>query len=286
MVSLALLYEVVRWEESAIIEEAKRLGLKVVPVHLHNISLALGEKWPELDVDVDIALQRAISHAVALNSAIVFESLGVRVVNSSYSLAVSMNKLWTLKLLAERGVPIPRTAVAFSEEGCFKAAEALGFPLVVKPIDGSWGRLIAMARDGEELRAIVEHRSYIPVPTMKVHMLQEFVRKPGRDIRVFVIGDEVPAAIYRVNERHWITNTARGGRAEPLRVTDELRELALRAAKAVGGEVLGVDIFEHPERGYIVNEINAVPEFKNTVVATGVPIHRLILDYLVSVAKR
>ncbi len=280
-------YEVLRWEEKALIEAAKNVGLKVVPIHLHNVKLFIdpSKKALEDDLnDVDIILQRSISHAVALNSTLAFESMGFRVVNNSTSIAIATNKLWTLRKLVKDGVRVPNTAVAFSDEASFKCAEVLKYPVVVKPIDGSWGRLIAVVRDEEELRAVLEHRSYISNPTMRVNMIQEFVRKPGRDIRVLVVGDEVPAAIYRVSN-HWITNAARGGNALPLNIDEELREIALKTAEVVGGEVLGIDVFEDPERGYLVNEVNAIPEFKNAVAATGVPVHLKIVEYLKSQAR-
>lgn len=281
---MGISYEVLRWEEKVLIEAVRKVGLEVVPLHLHNVKLFTDPSKRELEEGlggVELILQRAISHAIALNSTLVFESMGVRVVNNSTSLAVATNKLWTLKKLVESGIRVPNTAVAFSDEASFKCAELLKYPVVVKPIDGSWGRLIALARDEEELRAVLEHRSYIPSPTMKVYMIQEFVKKPGRDVRVLVVGDEVVAAIYRVSN-HWITNAARGGNALPAKVDEEMKEIALKVAEVVNGKVLGIDIFEDPERGYLVNEVNAVPEFKNAAAATGIAIHLKIAEYLKS----
>ena len=283
-----LVYEVIRWEEKALLDAAKELDLNVEPIHLHNTILFVGRNSAGIASpvnDAEIALQRAISHTIALNSTIALESLGIRVINNSLATAISMNKLWTLSILARHGIKTPRTVVAFSDESCFKSAHVIGFPVVLKPIDGSWGRLIAMARDEEELRALLEHRSYIPNPSMKVHMIQEYVNKPNRDIRVFVVGDEVPVAIYRVSS-HWITNTARGGRAEPAKIDDELRELALKTAKLINVEIAGIDIFEDKDRGYLVNEVNAVPEFKNTVAATGYKLQLKIMEYVKSQLKR
>lgn len=274
-------YEVARWEEKALIEAAKELDLEVVPLHLHNTVLQVGSASGSLGLDPEgaIVLQRAISHAIAVNSSLALESLGFRVINSSLALIKATNKLWTLSILSAAGIPVPRTAVTFSSDASIKAAAFLGYPLVLKPIDGSWGRLIALVRDEEELRAVLEHREYIPSPAMKVHMLQEYVKKPGRDLRVFVVGGEVVTAIYRVSD-HWITNMARGGKAMPAPITEELRELALRTAEVLGIEVAGIDIFEDPERGYLVNEANAVPEFKNTVAVTGCKVHLKIMEYV------
>lgn len=284
---VGIAYEVLRWEEKALADVAKELNLDIGLLHIHSLQLLVGYNGSSRpsSMDVEIVLQRAISHTTALNVTLALESMGLRVINTSNATAMAMNKLWTASILARAGIKIPRTAIAFSEESCYKSAQLLGYPIVVKPIDGSWGRLIAMARDDEELRAILEHRTYIPNPTMKVHMVQEYVKKPGRDIRIFVVGDETPAAIYRISD-HWITNTARGGKAVAAKIDAELSELALKTARLIGIEVAGIDIFEDPERGYVVNEINAVPEFKNTVAATGVQLHRNIMEYIKNQVRR
>ena len=282
MTAVAMVYDVARWEERAILEAARRKSVRVELLHLRAQPLAVNGKLP---VSVDVFLQRSLSHVAALSSTLALESMGARVVNNSRSIAVAHDKLWTLALLSAHGIPTPRTLVAFSEESALKAAGELGYPVVVKPINGSWGRLVSLVDDSETLRVIVEHRTYMNNPMLKVHLVQEFVRKPGRDIRVFVVGEEVPVAIYRVSQ-HWITNTARGGKAVPAPIDDELRELSIKTARVVGVEVAGLDIFEDPERGYLVNEVNAVPDFRNTVVVTGYDLAGKIVDYLVSIARR
>ncbi|MEM0340445.1 MAG: lysine biosynthesis protein LysX [Acidilobaceae archaeon] len=281
MVRLGIVYDVARWEERALIEAAKRKGVRVGAFYLKGSPIPIGFK----SIEVDIALQRSLSHEIALASTIALESGGVRVVNTSFSIAVAHNKLWTLKLLSSRGIKIPTTYVAFDEKSALDAAKRLGYPIVIKPIDGSWGRLVSLVGDDETLRSIIEHRSHVPDPRFQIHMVQEFVRKPGRDLRVFVVGSEVPVAIYRVSE-HWITNTARGGRAEPAPIDSELEELVLKVAEAVGVEIAGIDVFEDPERGYVVNEVNAVPDFKNTVAVTGYDLPSKIIEYLCGLARR
>ncbi len=282
MIGVGVAYDIVRWEEKAILEALKGVGAEVRPIHLTTAVFTLPEDEGQIP---EVVLERSVSHSVAVESASLFEGLGARVINSSKALAVSTDKVRTASVLRACGIPAPITGVAFSPESALKLASIIGYPVVIKPVNGSWGRMVALARDEEELRAIIEHRRYLPGINSRVYLIQEFVRKPGRDLRVFVVGEEVPVAIYRVSD-HWITNTARGGRAERVRVSDELRDLALRAAEAVGGEVLGVDILEHPERGYLVNEVNGVTEFKNTVRVTGVRLHEMIARYAVSVARR
>lgn len=281
MVKLALLYDVARWEEKSIIEAAKRNSVELELVHVPSVSVELTAH----NQSFALALQRCVSHVRALASTIAFEAADCMVINDSKSLAIARNKLWATAKLIASGVPVPKTSIAFSEAAALKAAEALGYPVVVKPVNGSWGRLISLADDEEDVRAIIEHRERMANPSFKVHYIQEFVRKPGRDIRVCVIGNEVTAAIYRVSD-HWITNTARGGRAEPAKLDGELEDISIRAAKAVGAAFAGVDVFEDPARGYLVCEVNAVPEFKNTVKATGVDIPGKLIDYLAREVSR
>lgn len=280
--NIALVYDIARWEEKAIVEAAKKRSIRVEPLHLEVQPLTVGGRLP---VEADVYLQRCLSHAKALSSTIALESMGARVVNSSKAISVAHDKLWTLVLLSKAGIPTPRTVVAFSEGSALRVAGSLGYPVVVKPTNGSWGRLVSLAEDEETLRVILEHRVYTNNPFLKVHMLQEFIRKPGRDIRVFVVGDEVPVAIYRVSN-HWITNTARGGRAQPAPVDEELRELSLKTAETLGVEIAGLDVFEDPERGYLVNEVNAVPDFRNTVAVTGYDLPGRIVEYLAHATRR
>lgn len=280
MLAVGVAYDILRWEERAIIGALRERGANPELIHLRNTFIELGRGgWP------DYILQRSISHSVAAESASALESAGATVINGSLPILISNDKLLTLSILSSAGVPTPRTLIAFTPEDAVRATDTLGYPVVLKPVNGSWGRMVARARDEEELKALLDHRMYVPGINSQVFLVQEYVEKPGRDIRVFVLGEDVPTAIYRVSD-HWITNTARGGRAEPARVDEELREIAIRTAEAIGADILGVDVFEDPRRGYVVNEVNAVPEFKNTVRATGYPLHESIAEYVLELARR
>ncbi len=281
MVSLMLVYDILRWEEKDIIAKARERGLGLRLLHINSKPLHVGRNGFSPDM---VALQRCVSFNKAMASTLVLESGGLRVVNNSHALMVSEDKLWTQSLLIRNGITTPRTIISFEPHTTVDAAKELGFPVVIKPLKGSWGRLVSLGRDEEEVRSIAEHRTYLG-DHYKIAYVQEYVRKPGRDIRSFCLGDTVPAAIYRVSP-HWITNTARGGKAEPAPITPELEEITLRACRAVGVEFGGVDIVEDPERGYMVLEVNGVPEYKNTIRVTGVDLSSLLLDYLVSLYKR
>ena len=165
-----------------------------------------------------------------------------------------------------------------------KIIEEIGYPVVMKPVIGSWGRLLSKINDREAAEAILEHKETLGSYQHSVFYIQEYIQKPGRDIRSFVIGDQTVCAIYR-SSSHWITNTARGGLAEVCPVTPEINALSVAAAKAVGGGVIAVDILEDPDRGYLINEVNHTMEFHSTVALTGVDIPGMLVDYSISIAR-
>ena len=115
--------------------------------------------------------------------------------------------------------------------------------MVLKPVVGSWGRLLAKINDRDAAEAMLEHKDTLGSYQHCVFYIQEYITKPGRDIRAFVVGDQTVTAIYR-KSAHWITNTARGGQGEACPVTPELNDICVAAAKAVGGGVLAIDVFE------------------------------------------
>ncbi|GAB6148767.1 lysine biosynthesis protein LysX [Stetteria hydrogenophila] len=277
---VALLYDVVRLEEKMLIKELReRASLRLI--HTPTATLEIGRPPGG---EVDAALVRCISYYTAVAAAAAAESWGAVTVNSSTGIAVSGDKVVTQSLLHRAGIPTPRSILAFSVDSAVKAAESLGYPVVFKPTVGSWGRLAALASDEEAVRAVAEHREYLGGP-YRVHYLQEYVRKPGRDIRAMCVGGAVPAAIYRVSQS-WITNMARGARAEPARVDGEMEDLVARACETVGVDTAGVDLVEDPERGYLVLEVNGVPEFKNVATVTGVNVAGMIAEHLLEKARR
>jgi [lysine-biosynthesis-protein LysW]---L-2-aminoadipate ligase len=230
-------------------------------------------------------LQRCVGHFRNVHLTSALESLGHRVVNSAASAWTCGDKLLGTIALVKHGVPTPKTALAFTEESALRTLDDLGYPAVIKPVVGSWGRLSALLRERDAARAVLEDREEM-FPLYQIYYLQEFVKRPPRDIRSFVIGGRTVAAIYRVSDSgDWRTNTARGGRAQACPVFKDLDELSLKAAEATGGEIVGVDLME-AETGLVVHEVNGTTEFKNTVPVTGVDIPGLIVEYLVSVQKR
>jgi [lysine-biosynthesis-protein LysW]--L-2-aminoadipate ligase len=233
----------------------------------------------------DAVLERSISFTSGLYALRILNAFGVLTINTAAVADVCGDKLTTSTMLAQAGVPQPHNIVAFTPEAALEAIEKFGYPVVLKPVVGSWGRLLAKVNDRDAAEAILEHKSTLGSVVHSVFYIQEYIKKPGRDIRAIVVGDEVLTAIYRKSE-HWITNTARGGEGEICQITPEIEDMCLRAAKAVGGGVLAVDLVEHPQRGLVVNEINHTMEFHTAQPISGVDIAGEIVSYVVQKARQ
>jgi [lysine-biosynthesis-protein LysW]---L-2-aminoadipate ligase len=273
---IGLLHTQIREEEEAIINEAHKSGVDIDMIDV-QVQILIRKKIP---VDCDIYLGRCINGTLGLNAVRYFESLGKEVVASHEVMLVCGNKFYTSLALEEHGVPVVPYVMVFGEEQAHRAVEMLGgYPVVLKPVGGAWGRLVSKVNDRDALEALIGHKLFSSAPINHALYMQPFIKKPGRDIRVTVLGDEVLCAIYRENE-HWVTNTARGARARLCAVDNDLKDISIRAARSLGGGILGIDIFETPE-GYCVNEVNFNPEFKNVQRVTGVNVAHAIVTYLV-----
>lgn len=257
-------------------EALERVGARVERLYAPRWSWEAGTAGP----DADVVLLRTLGHARTLALARVLEASGTRVVNASSVVAACGDKSATSAALAAAGVPQPRTGLAFSLEELLVLCERFGWPVVLKPVVGSWGRMIARCRDAEAVEALIEHKQVLGGPAHQLFYVQEHVAKPGRDLRAFVVGDAVVAAIAR-EAKDWRTNTARGAVVRGHPVGPELEALALRAATAVGGGVLAVDLLES-ERGLLVCEVNHGLEFRNSVEPTGVDLPGEIAAWLAS----
>ncbi len=273
---VGFLHSLVRPDEKLLIRELERRpGVELV--FLDDRRLVFDLRTPP---DVDIVLERSINHSRAMHALRIFESMGVECVNRYEVSRKCGDKILTAVALQEFGVPQPETRVAFTEDSTLEAIEQLGYPVVLKPAVGSWGRLLSRINDREAAETVIEHKAILGSYHHSIFFAQKYVEKGGRDIRSFVVGDDCIAAVYRTSE-HWITNTARGGRTSNCPVTTELAEISLQAAEAVGGGVLAVDLFETRE-GLLVNEVNYTMEFRNSIDVTGVDIPERIVSYLLS----
>lgn len=272
--AVAVVYDRLRDEERLLFDAFDRLRIPYTPTYAPNLSLELGASRAPV---APVVLQRCVSQWRGLSLAHALRAGGARVINPPEVILTCGDKLATSAALVCNGVPTPRTSVAVDRQAALEEAERLGYPVVLKPLVGSWGRLVARADSPAALESLIEYKEVLGGPEHKVHYLQEFVDKPGRDIRAFVVGDEVIGAIYRTSE-NWITNTARGGLASNCPLSDELVDVTLRAARAVGGGILAVDLAES-SRGLLVIEVNHTMEFRNSITTTGVDIPGRIAEY-------
>lgn len=284
--SLTILYDNIRWEEKALFEAAKKKGTNVTMLDCKALSLNLEDGRDDDTMSNSTVIQRCVSYFRSVHSTSMLEGLGYRVINSFETSNICGNKLFAHVILRKNGVKTPKAITAFSAESALSAIEKIGYPVVIKPTVGSWGRLIGLLRDRDAAEAVIESREYM-FPLYRIYFFEEFVKRPPRDIRAIVIGNRVAAAIYRYSgHEEWKTNMALGGRAEPCPVTNELEDLCLKASDAVQGEIVGVDLMESDEVGLMVHEVNSTTEFKNTVRVTGVDIPMLTVEYSTGTRNR
>ena len=275
--SLTLLYDTIRWEEKAIYEAAKKKGIEIKKIDCKDLVLDLNTLNSEYDNQ--IIIQRCVSYFKSLHSTAALEGLGAKVINPLTTAIICGNKLFTHMLIQKKGIRTPKVITAFSSQSALSALDDFGYPAIIKPTIGSWGRLIALLQDKEAAKAVFEDREHM-FPLYQIYYLEEFVSRPPRDIRAIVVGDNVVAAIYRYSEKdEWKTNMALGGRAENCPITGELEDICIKSSQAVGGKIVGVDLMESSKEGLLVHEVNNTTEFKNTVRITGINIQDMIVDY-------
>ncbi len=271
---VGILCSLIRPEEKLLFEAFRNQGIEFERIDDRKLILNLHETEQKYDV----ILERCINHSRALHTLKYYNDHGVYTVNSFDTAQICGDKLLTTMALVRDGIKVPKNLVAYTEDSAIEAIEQLGYPVVLKPAVGSWGRLLAKINDRDAAEAILAHKKILGSYHHSVYYIQEFIEAGGRDIRAFVIGDQCVAAIYRSSE-HWITNTARGGKASNCPVTDELNSICVASAKAVEGDIVAIDLFE-TEDGYLVNEVNYTMEFRNSIDTTGVNIPALIAEYV------
>lgn len=277
MAELAVLYDRIRPDERMLFAALDDLGVPYDKVYTPQLKVffdAAGQAQVPWRVAIERCVSQSRGHAVTR----ALEAFGVKVVNPAHVIELCGDKLATNARLHAAGVPTPRTGVAFDGEAALELIEAIGYPVVLKPTVGSWGRMVSKLNDRDAAEAVIEHKEVLGGPQHGIFYVQELIHKPGRDIRAFVIGGVCIGAIYRTSP-HWITNTARGATASNCPVTPDIAGLSVKAAAAVHGQIVAIDLMEDPERGLMVIEVNHTMEFKNSVGTTGVNIPRLMGEY-------
>ena len=278
---VGFLHSIIRKEEKLLLDEFRgRQDVELVKIddreHLFDLH--------KNNFDLDVVVERCVNHSRAVHALKIFSDHGVPTVNAPEVAEVCGSKFLTTQALIKAGVPTPRCYLAFTPESALEAMDKLGYPCVIKPTTGSWGRLISKINDRDAAEAVLEHKQILGSYHHSIFYIQEYIEKQGKDIRSFVIGDRCIAAIYRHAE-HWITNTARGGNTTNCPLNEDLSEISVKAAKSVGGGVVAIDVFE-TESGYSVNEVNYTMEFRNSIDVTGINIPAKVVDYVLEVGKK
>lgn len=283
---ICIIYDKIRFEEKTIYSKIKEKGLDASLVD--GKSITFDTEATNLDpVFGDIIFQRMISYNRGLYLTYCLEQLGLPVINSFNVSEICGNKLITSIVLKKNNVPTPKTTFAFSAESARECMKNLGYPLVVKPIIGSWGRGVYQIKDQSMAEMLLDTRQNNDNSFSRIYYFQELIDRPTRDVRCIVIGDEIVASVYRYSsENEWRTNVAVGGRTEEAPMSSELQEIVLKASNAVGGGILGVDLMEDKKRGYLVHEVNNTVEFRGASAVSKSDIAGSMTDYLVKMCGK
>jgi len=278
---IGILYSRIRQDEKLLLNELRDRDHEIEKIDVRKHQFGLDGTTANID-DLDLAVDRCLSTSRSLYATRFLDHYDVPVVNSPETADVCADKVKNSLALDGAGVPTPDTKVAFTVDAAMEAIESFGYPCVLKPVVGSWGRLMAKLDSKSAAEAILEHKKVLGHYEHKVFYVQEFVDKPGRDIRVVAVDGEPVAAMTRTSD-HWLTNAAKGGDTDAFELDDTARDLVEKASDAVGGGLLGVDLMEvgGEESGeYTVHEINHTVEFKALNGCVDVDVPATVVDWL------
>ena len=278
---IGIVYTRARPEEKLLVQAANDLGIEIVQIHDEHISLDNALLNPVFH-DLNAVLIRTLSLNRAIVIAQYLQRWDIPCFNTSQVLELTGDKWATSLMLSKSGIPTPNTSVSFTQRGAVESVERIGFPIVSKPLSGSWARMVSKCNDIEALEAVMEHKAFMNGKA-KINYLQEFVEKPGRDLRIFILGEQAICGITR-NSEHWITNTARGATTANLELTEEMHRICSEIGRAIPNSILAIDLMES-EDGLVVHEINGTMEFRNSIETTGVNIPARILQFIQSMVE-
>ena len=261
MSKVCIVFDRLRSEEKMLQKEAINLGHDAVMLDAKITQINTESKKSDFDFG-DVILERCVSYFRGLHFTACLEFMGMPVLNKFDVASTCGNKMFMTMLLKKSNIPTPKTYFSFSSQSATENVEKVGYPLVIKPVIGSWGRGVMAIKDKDTMDAIVEIRDITDSPHDRIYYLQELVQRPPRDIRVITVGDRPIAAMYRKSSGGFKTNIALGADPEICEITKEMEDMAIRASKAMGGGILGVDMMEDEEKGLVVHEVNNTVEFK------------------------
>ena len=285
MSRVCIVFDRLRSEEKMLQKEASALGHDAILLDAKITNISTDSKRDDLDLG-DVVLERCVSYFRGLHFTSCLEFLGAPVLNRFDVASLCGNKMFVTLLLKKNNIPTPKTRFSFSSEAALKSIEEAGYPLVIKPVIGSWGRGVVQLKDRDTADAILEIRGITDSPHDRIYYLQDVVNRPPRDIRVITIGDEPVSAMYRKSSGGFKTNIATGADPELCEITKEMEDLASRASRAVGGGILGIDMMEDNSRGLVVHEVNNTVEFKGLSRVSQRNIPREMIEFAVNHVRK
>ena len=280
MQKICIVFDRLRTEEKLLQKEAENLGYETSMIDAKITNFNTNSKRDDFEFG-DVVLERCISYYRGLHFTACLEFLDIPVINKFDVANTCGNKMITSMLLKKNNIPTPKTYFSFSAETALENFEKIGYPLVIKPIIGSWGRSVMPIKDKDTAEAVIENRQVTDGPQDRIYYLQEMVDRPPRDIRVITVGDQAVSAMYRKSSGGFKTNIALGADPELCEITKEIEDLCEKASKAVGGGILGIDLMEDKEKGLVVHEVNNTVEFKGLVQVSEKNIPKEMIDYAI-----
>jgi len=277
---ICIVFDRLRTEEKLLQKKAEELGYETSMIDAKITSFDTDSKPENYDFG-DVVLERCVSYYRGLHFTACLEFMDIPVINKFDVANTCGNKMITSMLLKKNNIPTPKTYFSFSAETALENFENIGYPLVIKPIIGSWGRSVMPIKDKDTAEAVIENRQVTDGPQDRIYYLQEMIDRPPRDIRVITVGDQAVSAMYRKSSGGFKTNIALGADPELCEITKEIEDLCEKTSKAVGGGILGIDLMEDKERGLVVHEVNNTVEFKGLVKVSDKNIPKEMIEYAV-----
>jgi [lysine-biosynthesis-protein LysW]--L-2-aminoadipate ligase len=285
MSKICIVFDRLRTEEKMLQKEASNLGHDVVMLDAKITQINTDSKKEDYDFG-DVVLERCISYFRGLHITASLEFMNIPVLNKFEVANICGNKMFMTLCLKKNNIPTPKTYFSFSSESAIKNLEKVGYPLVIKPIIGSWGRGVMPIKDKDTIESIVEVRNITDNPHDRIYYLQELVKRPPRDIRIITVGDKVISAMYRKSSGGFKTNIALGADPEICEITSEMEEMSIKASKAMGGGILGIDMMEDDEKGLVVHEVNNTVEFKGLSKVAKQNIPKEMIEYALNYVRK
>ena len=285
MQKICIVFDRLRTEEKLLQKKAEELGYETSMIDAKITRFDTDSKRENYEFG-DVVLERCVSYYRGLHFTACLEFMDIPVINKFDVANTCGNKMITSMLLKKNNIPTPKTYFSFTAEAALENFEKIGYPLVIKPIIGSWGRSVMPIKDKDTAEAVIENRQVTDGPQDRIYYLQEMIDRPPRDIRVITVGDQAVSAMYRKSSGGFKTNIALGADPELCEITKEIEDLCEKTSKAVGGGILGIDLMEDKEKGLVVHEVNNTVEFKGLVKVSKKNIPQEMIDFAISNIKR